>query len=107
MCDYGSWTNVCCTLILPVTNGLLTRHLVLSQDDSRLVADFKTTVSGSLERRILSSSDVNIPLLTAALDPRHKQLKFLSPAALQKVHDKLVELLNNNNKDIYIQRKLE
>ena len=93
----GAETNVCCSLILPVTHGLLSRHLQVSQDDSRLIADFKTTVSGSLERRILSSGDVNIPLITAALDPRHKQLQFLGPAAHQRVHDKLVELIDQHN----------
>jgi len=47
---------------------------------AKTVATFKVAVSASLTRRFLS--DVNlfkkIPVVAAALDPRHKQLKLCS-----------------------------
>jgi hypothetical protein len=85
--------NVSNSVILPVTHGLLKLHLVVSEDDSRVVAAFKTAVSASLKERLLKCDEISIPVLSAALDPRHKQLKFLAATAHQQVQDKLIELL--------------
>jgi len=72
--------NVSSSVIHPVIHGLQTNHLIACDGDCETVAAFKAAVSASLTRRLLS--DVNlfkkIPVVAAALDPRHKQLKFLS-----------------------------
>jgi len=72
--------NVSSSVIYPVTHGLQTKHLITCDGDCETVAAFKAAVSASLTRHLLS--DVNlfkkIPVIAAALDPRHKQLKFLS-----------------------------
>jgi len=71
--------NVSSSVIYPVLHGLQTKHLIACDGDCETVAAFKAAVSASLTRRLLS--DVNlfkkIPVIAAALDPRHKQLKFL------------------------------
>lgn len=85
--------NISSSVTLPVTHGLLKLHLVVSEDDSLVVANFKTAVSASLKERLLTSDEISIPPLSAALDPRHKQLKFLAPTAHQQVQDKMIELL--------------
>ena len=72
--------NVSSSIIYPVVHGLQTKHLVACDGDCETVAAFKAAVSASLTRHLLSDPNLynKIPLIAAALDPRHKQLKFLT-----------------------------
>jgi hypothetical protein len=72
--------NVSSSVIYPVIHGLQTKHLIACDGDCETVATFKAAVSASLTRRFLSDTTLfkKIPIVAAALDPRHKQLKFFS-----------------------------
>lgn len=87
--------NVSSSVIYPVIHGLQTKHLIACDGDCETVAAFKAAVSTSLTRRLLS--DVNlfkkIPVIAAALDPRHKQLKFLSCSQRMATKDHVQFLL--------------
>lgn len=84
-----------CSLIYPVVNGLLTKHLVVTDD----VKQFKETVMQSITRRFdpfgISVAE-NISIYAASLDPRYHQLKFLSgnqrTLTYTKLEDQLQEL---------------
>ena len=73
-----------------VMQSLLNIHLLVREDDWQV--DFKSAVSASLQWQMLASDDVRIPIMSAAVDPRHNQLKILSAGALQRVHNWLSEL---------------
>jgi hypothetical protein len=75
-------TNVSISVAYPVANDLIVAHLTVSEDDSVTVSNFKETVSASLKRRLMSDADfaTKLPVISCALDPRHKQLKFLTPS---------------------------
>ena len=69
--------NVSVSLIYPVLNGLITKHLALNEDDLPAIRNFKDTVKKELIRRF----DVNtpnldsVPIIAAALDPHYHGLK--------------------------------
>ena len=48
----SSDTNVSCSVIYPVINGLLSHHLVVSNDDLSSVKRFKQIVTEELEKRL-------------------------------------------------------
>lgn len=69
------------TLVYPVINGLLKKHLAAKPDDLAPIQAFKETVSQQIKCRFIPDSleIVDIPpLLAAAVDPHYHQLKFVS-----------------------------
>ena len=69
--------NVSVSLIYPVVNGLLKKHLVIGSDDLPVVKRFKELIAGELHRRFQFDPEC-VPIFTAAVDPRYKELKFIS-----------------------------
>ena len=60
--------NVSVSLIYPVVNGLLKKHLVIGCDDLPVVKRFKELVAGELHRRFQFDPEC-VPILAAAVDP--------------------------------------
>ena len=82
--------NVTASLIFPVVHGLLKNHLAIGEDDLSVVKQFKEVVAHELNRCFKFDPE-NVAVLAAALDPRHKDLKFLSDEECQLVHEVLLE----------------
>jgi len=88
---------VTASVVYPVVYGLLTNHLLIEDSESEMVATFKTAVSDSPKRRLMLNDDTVISkpaVIAAALDPRHKQLKFLSRAMRCAAKEHLYQLLS-------------
>ena len=86
---FSSDLNVSCSIVYPVINGLLSNHLVVSQDDVSAVKTFKRVVAEALRQRFMPSSDT-IPILCAAVDPRYSDLVFLDEEQRVAVHEELI-----------------
>ena len=85
------------SLVYPVINGLLKKHLVVNGTDLPAVKAFKENVSAEITCRFIPNS-INIvnkpPLLAAAVDPRYKQLKFLNTTQRTCVYETIKEKIS-------------
>ena len=95
---FSSDLNVSCSIVYPVINGLLSNHLVVSQDDVSAVKTFKRVVAEALRQRFMPSSDT-IPILCAAVDPRYSDLVFLDEEQRVAVHEELILLEDSLSKE--------
>lgn len=89
-----SESNVCISMVCPVTSTLLHKHLNTEDGESVKVTEFKTTLAESLRRRMAPADSERagrLALLATAVDPRHKHLSFLDPVVKQSVKEKLRE----------------
>ena len=69
------------TLMYPVINGLLKKHLAAKPEDLAPIKAFKETVSQQIKCRLIPDSleiAYKPPFLAAAVDPHYHQLKFVS-----------------------------
>ena len=83
---------VAISLVYPVVNGLLKKHLVITSGDVATVKRFKQTVATEIKRRFNpDGSDIvtKVAILSSALDPRYLQLKFLNEDQKSAVVDRL------------------
>ena len=83
---------VAMSLVYPVVNGLLKKHLITTSGDVPTVKRFKQTVTTEIKRRFnLDGSDIvtKVAILSSALDPRYLQLKFLNEDQRYTVVDRL------------------
>ncbi len=91
-----SETHVSSSMVYPITHSLITRHLNTQRSESPRVSEFKNAVAESLKRRIVAvvedAEKVYLPLIAAALDPRHKHLKFLETELRERVKENLKQL---------------
>ena len=75
-------TNPSPSCVYPVVHGLVNQHLVVRDGDSVPVRKLKERVASDLEERFhlqpAEDADVHVAWLASALDPRFKQLSFLS-----------------------------
>ena len=86
-------TSVSC--ILPVITGLLKIFLDEKIQDSLLLQEFKRKVSQALkERFFLDLKGDSVASVSSALDPRHKNLKFLSSEMQFSVQEHVRFLVN-------------
>ena len=83
-------SNVSCSVIYPIINGLLTHHLAVSNNDISAVKRFKQIVAEELEKRFTPSSDI-LPLHCAAVDPRYSHLRFLDDSLQQEIREEIEE----------------
>ena len=65
--------NVSASLIFPVINGLLTKHLLIEAQDLAPVKALKELVAKELKRRFQFDAN-NVAILASAVDPRYKEL---------------------------------
>ena len=85
---------VSCSLIYPVINGLLKKHLVPGESDLPTVKRFKEVVAQDIERRFnVSVKEQNIAIFAAILDPRYHQLKFMDYSTRKTAYSMLKEKL--------------
>ncbi|KAJ4924410.1 hypothetical protein JOQ06_000650 [Pogonophryne albipinna] len=95
-----SETHVCISLEQPVTNSLLTRHLMSIPGESRVVGEFKEAVATSLRKRIIPESDDTSAAnagkkpvyIASTLDPRHKHLRFVAQTLRSEIVKNLSEM---------------
>ena len=83
---------VAMSLVYPVVNGLLKKHLITTSGDVPTVKRFKQTVTTEIKRRFNpDGSDIvtKVAILSSALDPRYLQLKFLNEDQRSAVVDRL------------------
>ena len=75
-------TNPSLSCVYPVVHGLVNQHLVVRNGDSVQMQKLKERVASDLEERFhlqpAEDADVHVAWLASALDPRFKQLFFLS-----------------------------
>jgi len=85
--------NVSISCVLPIVRGL-TSKLEVIEDDSSCIKEFKTKVSAALQRRwglkYLDPSE--ILMLASAVDPRFRNLKFLSAELSELKSDLRLEI---------------
>ncbi len=84
-------TNVSLSAVLPVVYGLVSK-LAATEDGSQCIRQFKVKVVAALKVRWeLNDFDTKqVSILTTALDPRFRQLKFLSDAQRGEVKAELL-----------------
>ena len=84
-------TNVSLSSVLPVVNGLVSK-LATTANDSHIILEFKTKVVADLKQRWkLDELDTDgLSVLATALDPRFRQLKFLSNEQRSEVKEELL-----------------
>ena len=92
--------NASLSAVLPVLFGLLDGLRTLA-DDSALISQFKETVADQIRTRwSLHSLDPSSSLvLAAAVDPRFKQLKFLSEDDVASVKEVLLMRMEEHHKE--------
>ena len=79
-----------CSIVYPVINGLLTKHLVVEESDLLAIKNFKQNVSNQLKNRFKPNdldAAKSLPVLCAAVDPRHSKLTFLTEEPRKLTHD--------------------
>ena len=81
------------TLVYPVINGLLKKHLSAKPDDLAPIKAFKEIVSQQIKCRFIPDSleIVDKPPFLAAVDPHYHQLKFVSERQQPLVYAALKE----------------
>ena len=95
---FSSDSNVSCSIIYPVIDGLLTNHLTVSDDDVSAVKRFKQIIAGELEKRFTHSSDC-LSLQCAAVDPRYSHLRFLADGLQEKIREELEDEIGSLGTD--------
>ena len=86
--------NTSYSIIYPVINGLLTKHLVVEESDVPAIKNFKRNVSNQLKERFKPNSldtAKSLPVLCAAIDPRLSKLTFLSEKQRKITHDEVID----------------
>ncbi|CAM4480393.1 unnamed protein product [Leuciscus chuanchicus] len=99
----GGENYVSVSMVYPLVQSLLSRHLQMSGGESQKVNEFKNTVAASLKQRINIANLQNAgktPLLASALDPRHKHLRFLDENMREAVREKLFEQYQSISFDV-------
>ena len=87
-------------LVLPLVYGLRSQ-LAESDDDRKLVADFKATLREQLTQRFSLDQlkATSLPVLCTALDPRFRRMAFLSPADHEEVKQEIIDQASRNGAD--------
>ena len=89
------------SLILPITNTLLTANLSHSPSDSTAVTKMKKEIRDDLGSRYpVESPTYSLLLMSSALDPRFKALTFVSADERQEVHEEIVQQTLRCNRDV-------
>ena len=86
--------NASCSIVYPVINGLLTKHLVVEESDLPAIKNFKQIVSSQLQNRFKPDSldtAKSLPVLCATIDPRHSKLTFLTEEQRKITYDEIIE----------------
>ncbi|CAM4721270.1 unnamed protein product [Leuciscus chuanchicus] len=99
----GGENYVSVSMVYPLVQSLLSRHLQMSGGESQKVNEFKNTAAASLKQRINIANLQNAgktPLLASALDPRHKHLRFLDENMREAVREKLFEQYQSISFDV-------
>ena len=80
------------SMVYPIVLGLLKNHLSVRDEDAPVLVKFKEAVTKDLSSRF-PKNDLDLarhqPVLTCALDPRYKLLKFLTDEQRQLVKSNL------------------
>ncbi|XP_067682691.1 uncharacterized protein [Haliotis asinina] len=84
--------------VYPLVFALVTKHLVPSDLDTRIVADMKTTIADGLKSRLMTADFWLSPIMTAtALDPCLKNLRFLDEEQRRGTQEHVVILLRETS----------
>ena len=89
--------NISVSLVYPVINGLVRKHLVVKEEDLTAVKNFKETVQKELKHRFNHDNPdpTSAPVIAAALDPCYHQLKLLTSPQRLNVYEDLKERIKN------------
>ena len=82
--------NVSASLIFPVINGLLTKHLLIEAQYLAPVKALKELVAKELKRRFQFDAN-NVAILASAVDPGYKELTFMSDDDQELVQEVLLD----------------
>ncbi|XP_046542831.1 E3 SUMO-protein ligase ZBED1-like [Haliotis rubra] len=84
--------------VYPLVFALVTKHLIPSDLDTRIVADMKTTLADGLKSRLVTADFWLSPTMTAtALDPCFKNLRFLNEEQRRGTREHVVTLLRETS----------
>ena len=84
--------NVSCSEIYPIVRGLPSNTLRIGDVDSEVVRKVKDSIAEELHQRFCpteTETGSSVPVLAALLDPRFKDLDFLSSAQRHKAEEAL------------------
>ncbi|XP_076358927.1 E3 SUMO-protein ligase ZBED1-like [Tachypleus tridentatus] len=79
--------------VMPIVYSLLEIHLKTKDSDSNVVKNFKVEISQDLKRRFNTETEdmcKNIRMMCSFMDPRYKELPFLTPAQRDVVHREII-----------------
>ncbi len=76
--------------VYPLIYGVIGNHLLVKDSDRTVIAHFKATVTEKMNARFRVGNEQNCDnIITSALHPCHKKLKFLGPESRALVQEKL------------------
>lgn len=109
----SSDTEIIISLVRPIINSLITKHLKIKNDDTKLGKDFKFTVVADLKERFsfqdysfLELEEVTISHIACFLDPRYKNLNFEDfDETREKVRNKVRKIFDQINDSPVLQEK--
>lgn len=88
------------SLVYPIINSLVTKHLLQIEEDSTVVRQCKKTVKEDLQHcftpDVIGKAD-KVPILASALDPRYLHLSFLTV----RQHSIAIGVLKEKCKEIF------
>ncbi|XP_052786338.1 E3 SUMO-protein ligase ZBED1-like [Mya arenaria] len=90
--------NVSCSEVYPIVTSLLDNTLRACEADSHVVKEVKGVIAADLRRRFRPSNEAtatSTPVLAALLDPRYKDLDFLSTEQRRYTEDALESRLDD------------
>lgn len=110
----GGQKYVSCSCILPLLSSLM-KHMIVNDDDPGYIARFKAASVKDFRERVADMTSIEILQIASALDPRYKNMKYLSDHLKEQtwslIEQKLAvyvcedQLLTNAKKDTDIASK--
>ena len=93
--------------VRPLLYKLLEKTLKITSDDNATTKAMKEAVSKDLSNRYQTDTLKNVVIVAAILDPRYKELPFLSSAESKEIFDHLKQLLIDMHLPRYNEDSLE
>lgn len=103
---FCSQNNVSISCVFPIIETLISRYLVVTDNDEQVIKQFKTDLKNMLEERFSPEESGNkVFIVASALDPRHKKLEFLQSEDLRReiyneIEDKVTNLKVEDQKEV-------
>lgn len=81
--------NVSISCVLPIMNALVNNHLKSNDMDNTIIKNFKIELANKIDEKFNRSENYNYYVKASALDPRYKNLDFLSEVNRSQVRQNI------------------